>query len=82
MGAFFVYTISKQKNTAALATVGRKEFKSIMDEVKELETIKSILTEKEKIINNPFAAFPNNQCLKALKILEEYSEEITDLKGL
>jgi hypothetical protein len=42
-----------------------------------LEEIKEILDEKEIIKNNPFAVFPNKQCKQALKLLEEYSEEIT-----
>lgn len=45
-----------------------------MDET--LEEMKEILNDKEEIKNNPFAVFPNKQCKKALKLLEEYSEEI------
>jgi hypothetical protein len=41
-----------------------------------METIREILDEKEIIKNNPFAVFPNKQCKEALKLLEEYSEEI------
>ena len=46
-----------------------------MDET--MDEIREILNEKEIIKNNPFAVFPNKQCKEALKLLEEYSEEIT-----
>jgi hypothetical protein len=49
----------------------------MMDEPNEMELIKDILDEKTEIKNNPFAVFPNKNCKAALKLLEEYSEEIT-----
>ena len=59
----------------------RKEVFKV-DEPKNMETIREILDEKEIIKNNPFAVFPNKQCKQALELLEEYSEELTDIKGL
>lgn len=48
----------------------------MMDEPKEMELIKEILDQKPEIKNNPFAVFPNKNCKEALRLLEEYSEEI------
>ena len=59
----------------------RKEVFKV-DEPNTMETIREILDEKEIIKNNPFAVFPNKQCKQALELLEEYSEELTDIKGL
>ena len=66
MGGLFVYTKYKK---------GRRFY--MTDEHKEMELIKEILTDKDEIKNNPFAVFPNKNCKAALKLLEEYSEEIT-----
>jgi hypothetical protein len=49
----------------------------VTEKPSELEEIKDILDEKSEIKNNPFAVFPNKNCKAALKLLEEYSEEIT-----
>lgn len=74
MGAFFVYNNRKHM------TKGRRFF--MTDKHSEMETIKDVLQEKDEIKNNPFAVFPNKNCKAALKLLEEYSEEINDFKGL
>ena len=71
MGAFFVYNNRKH------ITKGRRFF--MMDEHKEMELIKDILDEKTEIKNNPFTVFPNKNCKAALKLLEEYSEEINPI---
>lgn len=47
-----------------------------MDEHQEMELIKDVLKDKDEIEQNPFAVFPNKNCKQALKLLEEYSEEI------
>jgi hypothetical protein len=45
------------------------------NEKQELQAISSIL-EQTEIKNNPFALIPIDQLEKALKVLEEYSEEL------
>lgn len=45
-------------------------------ELNELIELETILADKDKIKYNPFAPIPNQQIKKALKLLEEYSEEI------
>lgn len=44
-------------------------------EKQDLQAISSIL-EQSKVENNPFAQVPIDQLEKALKVLEEYSEEL------
>jgi hypothetical protein len=45
------------------------------NEKQELERIKTIIDRKQAVIYNPFANMPLSSIQKALKLLEEYSEE-------
>jgi len=45
------------------------------NEKQELEKISMILDEKEKLKHSPFSNVPLSSIQKALKLLEEYSEE-------
>jgi hypothetical protein len=48
------------------------------DETQALKVIENILSQKNMIENNPFADMPKDRLKKALSLLEEYSEEITE----
>lgn len=45
------------------------------NEKQELEKIKTLIGKKEQVLYNPFANMPLSSIQKALKLLEEYSEE-------
>jgi hypothetical protein len=45
------------------------------NEKQELERIKKLIDKKEELLHNPFANMPLSSVQKALKLLEEYSEE-------
>jgi len=51
-------------------------------ETSELVALETILADKDEIKYNPFGPIPNEQIKKALKLIEEYSEELhPDIKG-
>lgn len=45
------------------------------NEKQELEKIKTLIAKKQELKHNPFANMPLSSIQKALKLLEEYSEE-------
>ena len=45
------------------------------NEKQELEKIKTLIDKKKELTHNPFANLPMSSVQKALKLLEEYSEE-------
>jgi hypothetical protein len=45
------------------------------NEKQELEKIKTLIDKKQELLHNPFSNMPLSSVQKALKLLEEYSEE-------